>query len=105
MTNFSVQAERRVDFKFGIAYGDDLNKAKKIIADLAKKDERVLKTPAPFIRMGEMADSSVNITTRLWVKAADYWDVYFDMMENVYEEFNRNGINIPFPQMDVHVKN
>ena len=104
MTNFSTQPERRVDFTFGIAYGDDLNKAKQLIKDIAEKDERVLKDPEPFIRMGEMADSSVNITTRLWVKGADYWDVYFDTMEAVYDAFNANGINIPFPQMDVHIQ-
>jgi len=104
LTNFSAQPERRVDFTFGIAYGDDLNKAKQLIMDIANKDERVLKDPEPFVRMGEMADSSVNITTRLWVKGADYWDVYFDTMEAVYEVFNNNGINIPFPQMDVHIQ-
>jgi len=104
MTNYSTQEERRVDFTFGIAYGDDLNKAKQLIADIAEKDNRILKNPEPFIRMGEMADSSVNITTRLWVKATDYWDVYFDTMEAVYDVFNKNGINIPFPQMDVHIQ-
>jgi len=104
LVNFSAQPERRVDFSFGIAYGDDLNKAKQLIMDIAEKDERVLKTPEPFVRMGEMADSSVNITTRLWVKGADYWDVYFDTMEAVYESFNNSGINIPFPQMDVHIQ-
>ena len=104
MVNFSTQAERRVDFSFGIAYGDDLNKAKQLILDIAEKDSRVLKNPEPFVRMGEMADSSVNITTRLWVKGEDYWDVYFDTMEAVYEVFNNNGINIPFPQMDVHIQ-
>ena len=104
MTNFSTQENRRVDFVFGIAYGDDLNKAKSIILDIATKDTRVLKDPEPFCRLGELGDSSVNITTRLWVKAADYWDVHFDTMEAVYEEFNAQGINIPFPQMDVHIQ-
>ncbi len=104
MTNYSAQPERRVDFTFGIGYGDDLNKAKQIIKDIAEKDNRVLKDPEPFVRMSEMADSSVNITARFWVKASDYWDVYFDTMENVYEAFNNNNINIPYPQMDVHLK-
>jgi len=103
MTNFSTQKNRRVDFVFGIAYGDDLNKAKGIILDIANNDKRVLKDPEPFARLSELADSSVNITTRLWVNAADYWDVYFDTMEAVYEKFNKEGINIPFPQMDVHL--
>lgn len=105
MTNFSTQATRRVDFVFGIGYGDDLNKAKSVILEIAKNDKRVLQDPAPFARLSELGDSSVNITTRLWVDAADYWDVYFDTMEAVFEQFNSNGINIPFPQMDVHVHN
>jgi len=104
ITNYSAQPERRVDFTFGIAYGDDLKKAKQLIRDIVEKDTRVLKEPEPFIRMGEMADSSVNITTRIWVNGKDYWDVYFDTMEAVYETFNANGINIPFPQMDVHIQ-
>lgn len=105
MTNFSTQVTRRVDFVFGIAYGDDLEKAKSIIRVIAEKDTRVFKDPEPFIRMSEMADSSVNITSRFWVKAKDYWDVYFDTMEEVYKQFNSEGINIPYPQMDVHIDN
>jgi len=105
MTNFSTQETRRVDFVFGIGYGDDLNKAKSIILEIANNDKRVKQDPAPFARLSELGDSSVNITTRLWVNAADYWDVYFDTMEAVYEQFNAQGINIPFPQMDVHVHN
>jgi len=104
MTNFSTQDTRRVDFVFGIAYGDNLSKAKEIIMNIAVEDSRVLKDPEPFARMSELADSSVNITTRFWVKADDYWDVYFDTMENVYEQFMKQGINIPFPQMDVHIQ-
>jgi small conductance mechanosensitive channel len=105
MTNFSTQETRRVDFVFGIGYGDDLNKAKQIIKDIVNNDSRVLKDPEAFVRMSEMADSSVNITTRIWVKPEHYWDVYFDTMEAVYEAYNSNGINIPYPQMDVHVHN
>ncbi len=104
MTNFSAQETRRVDFVFGIAYGDDLDKAKSIIMTIAENDKRVLKDPEPFVRLGEMADSSVNITTRLWAKADDYWDVHFDTLEEVYKQFNAQGINIPFPQMDVHIQ-
>ena len=103
MTNFSAQENRRVDFVFGIGYGDNLEKAKSIIIDIANNDKRVLKDPEPFARLSELGDSSVNITTRLWVNAADYWDVYFDTMEAVYEQFNKQGINIPFPQMDIHL--
>ena len=105
LVNYNTEATRRVDFKFGISYNDDVEKAKGIISDIASKDERVMKDPAPFIRMGELGDSSVNITVRLWVNTPDYWAVYFDTMENVYAAFNSGGISIPYPQMDVHVDN
>ena len=105
MINFSTQENRRVDWSFGIGYGDDLDKAKDIIQKLIDADSRILKDPASMIVLGELADSSVNITVRAWAKAADYWGIFFDMNENVYHAFNNGGINIPFPQMDVHVKN
>lgn len=105
LINYSTQEQRRVDFVFGIGYGDDVNKAKSIIADILSSDERVLKDPAVFIALGAMADSSVNLTVRAWVNAADYWGVFFDTNEKVYHAFNEGGINIPYPQMDVHVHN
>jgi len=105
LTNYSTQPKRRVDFTFGIGYGDDLNKAKDLIKEIVNDDKSVLDDPAPFVRLGELADSSVNITVRLWVKGENYWDVYFDTLEAVYESFNKNGINIPYPQLDVHIQN
>ena len=105
MVNFSTQENRRVDWSFGIGYGDDLDKAKGIIQKLIDADERILKEPASLIVLGELADSSVNITVRAWANASDYWGIFFDMNEKVYHAFNNGGINIPFPQMDVHVKN
>jgi small conductance mechanosensitive channel len=105
MINFSTQENRRVDWVFGIGYGDDVNKAKGIIREILESDERVMKDPAVFIALGAMADSSVNLTVRAWVNAADYWGVFFDTNEKVYNDFNAGGINIPFPQMDVHVHN
>jgi small conductance mechanosensitive channel len=105
MINYSTQPTRRVDWVFGIGYGDDLQKAKTLLANLLAADARVLKEPAIFIGLGEMADSSINITVRAWVKAEDYWGVFFDTNEKVYDEFNASGINIPYPQMDVHVHN
>ena len=105
LTNFSTQENRRVDWTFGIAYGDDINKAKDIIRNILEADERVHKDPAVFIALGAMADSSVNLTVRVWVAAPDYWGVFFDTNEKVYHAFNAGGINIPFPQMDVHVHN
>ena len=103
MTNFSAMPTRRVDFSFGIGYGDDFEKAKSLIKGLIDADSRILKDPEPFVRVGELADSSVNITTRVWVNSADYWAVHFDMIENVKKTFDKEGVSIPYPQMDVHM--
>ena len=67
------------------------------------EDKRILEDPAPFVAISALADSSVNFTVRAWVEAADYWGVFFDLNERVYKEFEKHGLNIPFPQMDVHV--
>ncbi|MEZ4721127.1 MAG: mechanosensitive ion channel [Flavobacteriales bacterium] len=103
MTNYSTMPTRRVDFSFGIGYGDDFEKAKGVIRSIIDADDRIMKDPAPFVRVGQLADSSVNITTRVWVNSADYWDVHFDMIERVKTAFDKEGISIPFPQMDVHL--
>ncbi|TVQ17158.1 MAG: mechanosensitive ion channel family protein [Bacteroidetes bacterium] len=104
LTNFSVKPIRRADWSFGIAYGDSYDKAKGVLLKLLQEDERVLKDPEPFIALGELGDSSVNITVRAWAKSADFWGVFFDMNEKVYKAFAKEGINIPFPQMDVHIQ-
>jgi len=103
ITNFSAKEIRRVDFVFGIAYGDDIDNAKKVIADLLKKDKRILKDPPPTIGVVELADSSVNFAVRPWVKSEDYWGVYFDTTENIKKRFDAEGVTIPFPQQDVHL--
>ena len=103
LTNFSAMETRRVDFTFGIGYGDDYDKAKKVLLDLINADERIMKDPEPFIALSELADSSVNIVVRVWAKGADYWGIFFDMNEKVYKTFTSEGLNIPFPQMDVHL--
>jgi len=105
MTNFSTEEKRRVDWEFGIAYGDDADKAKSVIRRLAEEDERILKEPEVFIVLSELADSSVNFKVRAWVLATDYWPVFFAMNEKVYKSFAQEGLNIPFPQMDVHIHN
>ncbi len=102
LVNFSTQKTRRVDWSFGVAYGSDFKTIKDTIQKVLDADERILKDPATFIGLGEMADSSVNFTTRAWVEAADYWGVYFDINKEIYTVFNAKGIEIPFPQMDVH---
>ena len=103
MINYSTELRRRVDFVFGICYGDDVDKAKKVLNDLIHADSRILKEPAPFVAVNELADSSVNLVVRVWAEAKDYWGIYFDMTEKVYNTFNKEGLNIPFPQMDVHL--
>lgn len=105
MTNFSTEPRRRVDFTFGIGYSDDIDKAKDVINGLIAADSRILKDPAPFVAVSELADSSVNFVVRVWAESANYWGIFFDMTENVKKAFDSNGISIPFPQTDVHVYN
>lgn len=104
LINFTREETRRVDWTFGVAYGSDYVRVHKMIEGVLNEDKRVLKDPAIFIGLGEMADSSINLTTRAWVKTEDYWDVFFETNEKIYSLFTKEGIEIPFPQMDVHVK-
>ena len=104
ITNFSKKPQRRVDHIFGIGYEDDLKLAKETLMEILESDPRVLRDPAPFVAVSELADSSVNFTTRAWVETADYWDVYFEQIEKVKLTFDEKGISIPFPQMDLHMQ-
>jgi small conductance mechanosensitive channel len=104
MVNYSTEPKRRVDFTFGIGYGDSIEQAKEVLLAILKSDTRIINDPAePFVEVIALADSSVNFAVRAWVNSADYWGVYFATNAKVYNEFNKVGINIPFPQMDVHV--
>jgi small conductance mechanosensitive channel len=103
MINYSTQATRRVDWIFGISYGDDIDKAYAVLKRLIAADERILKDPEPFMALHALADSSVNIVVRVWVNSPDYWGVFFKMNEEVYRTFAKEGLSIPFPQMDVHL--
>lgn len=103
MTNLSQDEVKRNAWVFGIAYGDDYDKAKSVLQRLIDEDERILKDPEPFIALESLGDSSVNIVVRAWSTAGDLWPVHFDMNEKVYKEFAKEGLNIPFPQMDVHL--
>lgn len=105
LTNYSDQPLRRVDFSFGVEYGQDFEQAKRVLMQVIDADEHILKDPAPFVELGELADSSVNITVRVWCNGADYWTVFFDMNRKVYETFNKEGIGFPFPQITVHQAN
>ncbi len=103
MVNYSTEPTRRVDWTFGIGYGDDVAKAQSVMTEMLESDSRILKDPAVFVEVSALADSSVNFAVRAWVNSDDYWGVYFDMNRRVYEGFDQAGLNIPFPQMDVHV--
>ena len=105
ITNYTEKELRRVDLVFSIGYGDDFEKAKNVIIEICDNHELILKDPAPFIRVTEHGASSINISTRVWVKTSDYWSVYYDMFELVKKGFDEAGIEIPFNQLDVHVKN
>ena len=104
MVNYSTEDTRRVDWTFGIGYGDKTGNAKEVLTRLMAEDSRILNAPEePFVAVSELGDSSVNFAVRAWVKADDYWGVFFDMNEKVYNTFDEKGLNIPYPQMDVHV--
>lgn len=103
MVNYSTEPKRRVDWTIGVGYGDDLDKARAVIKRLCDEDARILKDPEVVIAVSALADSSVNFAVRAWVNAPDYWGVYFEMNEKVYKTFGAEGLNIPFPQMDVHI--
>lgn len=102
LINYSAEPTRRVDWTFGIAYGDDVENFKRAITTFIAEDSRILNDPAPFVGLSALADSSVNFTVRVWVDGPDYWNVFFDMNEKVYTRFDDYGLNIPFPQMDMH---
>ena len=105
MVNYSTELTRRIDWTVGIGYGDDYDKAKAVLDKFIAEDARILKDPTHFIALHALAESSVNITVRAWVNAPDYWGVYFQMIEKIYKNFGIEGLNIPFPQIDVHVHN
>jgi small conductance mechanosensitive channel len=102
--NSTASATRRVDLTFGIGYEDSIPKAIEVISGLVRAHPAVMAEPEPVIRVNELAGSSVNIICRPWVNAADYWAVYWDLTQQVKEAFDREGISIPFPQQDVHLK-
>lgn len=104
INNYSKEPLRRVDQVFSVAYGEDYDNVKKVIAELLEADPRVLKDPSYFIGLNSMEASSVNVVVRSWVKSEDYWGVYFDLNEKIYKTFAQKGITIPFPQLDVHMK-
>lgn len=105
VTNYSALETRRVDMVVGISYDADIAEAKSLIKETLTADERVLDDPAPIVEVVEMADSSINLVVRPWVKTSDYWPVYWHMHHALKDLLDKNGIEIPFPQLDVHHHN
>lgn len=103
--NYSAESSRRVDLMFSISYTDDIQVAKNVILDVVKANERIHKDPEPVVYVNSHESSSICLVTRLWCSGADYWDVYFAMQEDVKIAFDKNGISIPYNQMDVHIIN
>jgi len=104
VTNLFHEPTRRVDLKFGVSYGDDVAKVRRVLEEVIAGVDGILSEPGHEIWLAEHADSSINFIVRVWADSANYWPVYFAMMEQTKLAFDRNGITIPFPQRDVHVK-
>lgn len=103
ITNYSRHDTRRIDHVIGVSYGADLQKTKQVITKVLEADERILKEPSITVGVVALADSSVNFVVRPWCRTEDYWNVYFDTLQAIKEELDKEGIEIPFPQMDVHL--
>ncbi len=103
ITNITANPKRRIDLVVGVGYGDDLKKVKTVLAKILDKNELVLKTPAPVIGVLELADNSVNLVVRPWVKTKDYWGARFELTETIKTTFDKEGISIPYPQRDLHI--
>lgn len=105
INNYSDQKFRRVDITVDVEYGTSSDAVKAVLHSIVKEDARILSEPAePFIALSSLKDSSIQFTMRLWVNSSDYWGVYFDTIEKVYNELPKNGIHFPFPQLDVNIK-
>lgn len=102
--NYSAVENRRIDFTFSVDYGSDVDEVKSVIYDVVSSHKKVLSEPAPFARLSEHGESALVFVARVWSKTEDYWDVKFDITENIKRAFDEKGISIPFPQMDVHIK-
>ena len=104
ITNYSKKDTRRLDFNTSVAYGTDVSLVKEVLLELANNHELVLKDPAPFLALKEHGKDGITVMLRVWVNKSDYWTVNFALLEQIYNAYNENGIEIPFSQVDVHVK-
>lgn len=104
ITNFTARDTRRVDLVIGVSYDDDLRQAQAVLLDILRSDERVLKDPEPFVGVLEMGDSSINFAVRPWAQSEDWWALSCDLKMAIKERFDQEGITIPYPQRDVHLR-
>jgi small conductance mechanosensitive channel len=104
VTNYSMKEIRRLDFNIGVSYNANIKQAREIILQIFQEEQRVLKDPAPVVFLTSLDDSSVNLSTRVWVNTSDYWPVSFEYLEKIKAELDKNNIEIPFPQRDIHIK-
>ncbi len=104
ITNFSKKDTRRVDHVFSVAYGTDVSRVRAILLEEAEKHELALKDPAPFARLTKQNEHSLDFTLRVWAKSSDYWTLNFDLLESINKRFEEEGIEVPFQQLDVHIR-
>lgn len=104
IVNYSKKATRRVELKFGVSYESNHSEVVRVLKDVISKQRLVLKEPEPFVRMSEYGESAIIYTVRVWVNSQDYWEVYFNILEEAKKQFNENNISIPYPQVDVHMR-
>jgi small conductance mechanosensitive channel len=105
INNYSGRTMRRVDLTVDVEYGTDSDQAKALLMKIIKEDSRILDAPAvPFVALSALRDSSIQFTVRVWVKSEDYWSVYYDTLEKIYKQLPQHGIQFPFPQLDINIK-
>lgn len=104
ITNYSAEGQRRVELTFSVSYDCDIDKVKQILLSVAESDPKALKDPAPLARLKTQSASSLDFVLRVWCAPENYWDLYFDLNENVKKALDEAGMEIPFPQMDVHMR-
>lgn len=105
IVNYSAKELRRVDLTFGVGYEQDILKVKRVLSNIVEAHDLILKTPEPFIALSNHGDSAINFVVRVWVNNSNYWKVHFDLLESVKVAFDNEDISIPYPQMDLHIKN
>lgn len=104
VTNYSKMDNRQIEWVIGIDYGENYDKVKDLLLSIIVDNNKILKTPEPFVALKALSINSVNVVVRVWVKSVDYWPTYYDINKTIYDTFNAQGINFPYPQMTIHQK-